>query len=113
MKKYFTVGLVFLLFQIVSVIYAKTIHERFFCWAPFDQHSYYETSVIINNKELSVAEIEKRYRYRPKGWEPRSIYNVFSIINQYESTYGKQDNASVKVTYSINGHKEQLWVLKQ
>jgi len=112
MKKYFTIGLLFLLLQVASVIYSKTIPEKFFCWAPYDQHSYYETFVVINNKTLTLEEIEKRYHYKPKGWEPRSIYNIFNMINQYESTYGKNDNASVKVKYAINGHKEQLWVLK-
>ena len=46
------------------------------------------------------------------GWEQRSIYNIFSIISQYEKTYGKNEDARVTIVYSINGHQEKVWNLK-
>jgi hypothetical protein len=65
--------------------------------------------VEAHGSKLSPQEIQSRYRYRPQGWEPRSIHNLFSIIAQYESTYGSSDNARVTVDYAINGHPPQRW----
>ena len=59
-----------------------------------------------------MEEAEKRYKYKMGGWEQRSIYNIFSIISQYEKTYGKNDEARVTIVYSINGHQEKVWNLK-
>ncbi|MBN4085112.1 hypothetical protein JYT89_02085 [Flavobacteriaceae bacterium AH-315-B10] len=111
MKSRFIVGILFLLIQFLSIIYARFIPERFFCWAPYDEHTYLEVQVYLNNNALSDVEILKRYRYKAKGWEPRSIYNVFNIIEQYERTYGVYDAAEVFVKYSTNGHQEKIWKL--
>ncbi|MBO6880782.1 hypothetical protein [Winogradskyella sp.] len=113
MKLRKTIGILFIISQIVLIIYAKFVPERFFCWAPFDEHTYLDIDVEVNGKLLTKKEIAKRYRYKSKGWEPRSINNVFSIIRQYESTYGKEDNASVKVKYATNGNEERIWYFNQ
>lgn len=98
--------------QIISLVVARFIPERFFCWAPYDEHTYINVSVEINGKELTEKEIKNRYHYKSRGWEPRSIHNVFNIISQYESTYGKDDNALVQVKYTTNGKKELTWYLR-
>ncbi|MBR9844772.1 MAG: hypothetical protein GYB35_01050 [Algicola sp.] len=103
------IGILFLLLQVGSVIYARFIPERFFCWAPYDTHVKFEVFVTIDGKTLSPEDTEARYKYKMKGWEQRSIDNIFSLISQYENTYGKADNAKVLMTYSINGHEEQEW----
>jgi hypothetical protein len=105
----YKLGVFFMIIQIILIVTARFIPERFFCWAPFDEHSHIDINVIINGRELTDNEIEKRYRYVSKGIEPRSINNVFNLITQYESTYGKNDNADVEVNYSVNGHKERKW----
>lgn len=110
MKKQYVFGVVFLLIQVLAILYARIIPERFFCWAPYDQHSYYEVYVNIEGVELTKNEILERYHYQPRGWEPRSIFNVINIVNQYESTYGKSEDAHVKIKYSINGNPEQIWI---
>lgn len=112
MKFRYFFGIAFLAFQVLLIVYARFIPERFFCWAPYDQHTYMDVEVVINNRKLTEKEIKERYHYRAVGWEKRSINNVFSIIKQYESTYGLNDYAKVLVTYSINGHKQQIWTLK-
>ena len=66
---------------------------------------------MINNNQLDREEIDKRYRYQTEGWEPRSIHNVFSIVRQYEKTYGKNDSAIVHIKYSVNGGHVKLWIL--
>ncbi|MEM0932735.1 MAG: hypothetical protein AAF575_11715 [Bacteroidota bacterium] len=109
MKNKYILGIVFLTLQVVSIIYARFIPERFFCWAPYDEHSHYEITVKVNDAPLSEKEIEQRYHYKGKGWEPRAIHNVFNIIEQYETTYGAKDRAEVCVRYSTNGHEEKIW----
>ncbi|WP_369999924.1 hypothetical protein [Winogradskyella sp.] len=106
------IGLLFIAAQFILIVYAKFVPERFFCWAPFDEHTFLDVDVEVNGKSLSKKEIEKRYRYKSLGWEPRSINNVFNIIRQYESTYGKNDNAKVTVKYSTNGNEERIWFLE-
>lgn len=105
-------GIIFIAIQFGLVIYAKFIPERFFCWAPYDSHTKFETIVKINDQTLTPEEAASRYGYKMKGWEQRSINNVFMLIEQYEHSYGKEDQANVKMIYSTNGHPEQIWTLK-
>lgn len=112
MKVRVFIGILFLFLQIGGIVYARFIPERFFCWAPYDQHTKFQVFVTIDGKTLSSDETETRYKYKMKGWEQRSIHNIFSLISQYENTYGKGDNAHVTMIYSINGHEEKEWTLK-
>lgn len=103
------IGILFLTVQVASVIYARFIPERFFCWAPYDEHTYYSIDVVVDGRSLTLDEVKSRYRYLPEGWEPRCIDNVFSLVQQYESTYGKAQDAEVTITYSTNGKTEKIW----
>lgn len=108
-RRNFIFGVLFLLVQVLSIIYARFVPERFFCWAPYDIHTEYVIHVRIDDQNLSKDEISKRYRYSSKGWDPRSIYNVISLVLQYETTYGKEEGAQVKIIYSINGKPAEVW----
>ncbi|MBT8266525.1 MAG: hypothetical protein KJO41_06100 [Bacteroidia bacterium] len=108
----FKVGLLFLAIQVGLIVYARFIPERFFCWAPYDIHSKYEIQTTINGKLLSSTEAEQRYNYKSKGWEQRSIYNIISLVAQYERTYGANDNAQVEIIFAVNGNPEEKWTLK-
>lgn len=109
MNRSHIVGLAFISLQLFAIAYSRFIPERFFCWAPYDEHTRYEISVHINGEPLSRSEITDRYRYASKSWEVRSINNVISLVRQYEQTYGRADNAVVSIRYSMNGHPEQYW----
>lgn len=111
MKTRYVLGILFLLVQVASIIYARFIPERFFCWAPYDSQSKYEIKVTIDGKQLSEEEIKARYHYKANSWEERAIGNIFSYIKGYESTYGKNDNAKVLVKYATNGKPEETWTL--
>jgi len=104
-----TLGILFLAAQAGAVFYARFIPERFFCWAPYDEHTSVQTVVKLGETELGPHQVNQRYRYMVNGWEPRAIHNVLDIIEQYETTYGARDSAEVIVTYSINGHRSQTW----
>lgn len=105
----FVAGIIFLALQIFSIVYARFIPERFFCWAPYDIHTKYSIHVQIDGNDLTNNEIKMRYRYHSHGWEPRSIFNVISLVKQYENTYGSDEGADVSIYYSINGKPEQIW----
>ena len=109
MKLRFILGILFLVLQIASVVYARFIPERFFCWGPYDNQTNYNIAVTIDNKQLSLDEIHERYRYKSHGWEQRTIHNVFAYVSQYEATYGIDDNAKIVITYSTNGRAKQKW----
>lgn len=101
--------LAFFAVQVFGIIYSRFLDERYFCWAPFDQISYYEIKLKVNGVVFSPEEIKGRYKISANGRENRSIHNVFSIVRQYESSYGKKDLAEVKVIYSTNGKAEEVW----
>lgn len=103
------IAIAFLLAQCSLVLTARFIPERFFCWAPYDEHTSMQTVVKLGKTELSPKQANQRYRYIVNGWEPRTIHNVLDIIEQYETTYGASDSAEVIVTYSTNGHRSQTW----
>ncbi|MEH6680164.1 MAG: hypothetical protein V7724_06420 [Sediminicola sp.] len=109
MRTKLAVGVIFLSLQIVLIIHSRFIPERFFCWAPYDEHSYIDISVKIKGKQLTPEQIGQRYHHMAKGYEARSIYNVFDIVEQYENTYGKKDRAEVIIEYSTNGHNKKQW----
>jgi hypothetical protein len=108
-KVYQYIGILFLLLQLGSVVYARFIPEKFFCWAPYDEHTYYKIKVSLNGEELSTKEVKLRYNYLSDGWEPRSIDNVFSLVQQYETTYGKAEKANVEILYNTNGNGWNIW----
>lgn len=109
----YSIGILFLILQVSVIIYSRFIPERFFCWAPYDEHTYYEIIVKDNGKTLTSEEIKERYHYKPKGWEPRAIHNVFNMISQYEKTYATENDIEVVVNYSINGLKNETWSLEK
>ncbi len=103
------IGILFLALQLGSIAYARFIPERFYCWAPYDEHTQFEVTVTIDGVTLTPEATEARYKYKMKGWEQRSIHNITSLISQYERTYGKDDNAQVYMRYSKNGHEQKEW----
>lgn len=100
---------IFFLLQVIGIIYSRFLDERYFCWAPFDQISLYEIKVEVNGVIYSKEQINRRYNLQGNGRENRSIHNVFSIIKQYEESYGREEKAVVKVIYSTNGKVKEEW----
>lgn len=99
----------FFIAQVFGIIYSRFLEVRYFCWAPFDQISNYEIKAEVNGVVYSPEQIRGRYNIQNNGRENRSIHNVFSIIIQYEESYGREENAAVKVRYSTNGKAKEEW----
>ena len=102
-------GILFLAAQLASICYARFIPEKFFAWAPYDQHSRYRIEVNLPSGSLAPRDVRRRYRYDDDGWETRNIANIISLVRQYERTYGAGDGARVRITYVTNGRTEQTW----
>jgi hypothetical protein len=98
-----------LLFQLGMIGYARFVPTRFFCWGPYDSQNKYEVQVVLKGRELTRPEVEARYRIPQRGYDSRAIAHVMKILQQYEETYGRSDQAIVKLRYTVNGKKEQVW----
>ena len=100
---------IFFALQVFGIIYARFTDVRYFCWAPYDQISIYQIEVRLSHGLLTNEEIESRYHIPVKSRENRSIQNIISLIKQYEQSYGKHENASVKLIYNTNGKPAEIW----
>ena len=102
-------GITLLLFQLGAIVYARFVPSRYFCWAPYDSQNQYEIEAVIDGKPLTAQQIRQRYRRPKRGVDNRSIQHVKDIIQGYEQTHGRADNAQVTMRYRVNGGKEQRW----
>jgi len=102
------IGICILAAQLVQIGVARFHPMRYYCWAPFDSLNAYEVRASIGDRTLPPAEIRERYRVTPKGTNPRSIYEITSVITYVETHYARE-KAAVTVTYRTNGGPEQQW----
>ncbi len=91
------------------VIYARFDEARYFCWAPHDSQNEYAIFATVNDQTLTPDQIQKRYRIKQKGIDPRAIQHIKDIIERYETTYGKDSPAEVIMHYSTNGIEKPSW----
>ena len=101
--------IIFFSLQLIGIIYARFTGVRYFCWAPYDQISVYEIEVRLSHGLLTDEEIKSRYQIPAKSRENRSIQNIISLIEQYEKSYGKHENAIVRLIYNTNGKPTEIW----
>lgn len=101
--------IIFFTLQVLGIVIGRFTSTKYFCWAPYDEISFYDIDVSIDGQKLDDEQISARYRKPEYGRENRSIHNLISIIKQYETTYGKGDNARVELSFIKNGHSEKTW----
>lgn len=102
--------IIFFGLQVLGILIGKFTDARFFCWAPYDQFSFYEINVSIDGQELSDQKTSQRYRIGKRGRSNRNIHNVISKIRQYEKTYATENNVTVELSYVVNGHRDETWI---
>ena len=102
-------GLCFIALQGAAFVYAKFTPVRYFCWAPYDMHTHYSIEVSIHGRPLTPDEIEKRYHIPKQGFNPRSYVEVLGSVEQFETTYGRGDDAVVRIDYRVNGNPYPTW----
>lgn len=105
--------IIFFGLQVIGILVGKFTDARFFCWAPYDQFSFYEINISIDGHELSEHEIIQRYRMGKRGRNNRNIYNVISKVRQYEKRYSNENNVIVELSYEINGQRQETWIWPQ
>jgi len=107
--------LVILLFaiQIYWVISHFFQKPQYFTWAPVQKLTFYRLRVELGPVVLTGREACKRYRFRLCGFDHHTPENVFDVIEQFESTYGKNDHAVVSAMYRVNGGEAHAWKLQR
>jgi hypothetical protein len=103
------IGSAFLLAQLASIIYAQFGPSRYFCWAPNDYMVEYRLNVDVNGRTLTPQQILLRYRKPETGIYQNVVQHLEDLVQQYETTYGRNDHAHVLLTYSINGREQKEW----
>ena len=93
----------FLLFQFTMIVYARFTPARYYSWGPHDAQNEYAIHVTVAGRELTSEEVTRRYRIRQEGVDPRAIEHVIRLVDQYERTFGRDDNARVRLEYRTNG----------
>ncbi|HUG09684.1 MAG TPA: hypothetical protein VMM36_01665 [Opitutaceae bacterium] len=102
-------GILFLFAQGAAFVWAKFVPTRYFCWAPYDQHTFYTITVSHRGRELSELDIFTRYGIPARGHNSRSHAEVLNLVHQYETTYGAGEVFTPTVRYVVNGHPERTW----
>jgi hypothetical protein len=104
-----TLALLFLLAQVAAILYARLVPTRYFCWAPYDTQTSYSIQATLQGRPLTPAEIRRRYRRSPQGADNRSPQHVIDILQQVEQRLTPEQQATVHLTYRVNGKQEQHW----
>jgi hypothetical protein len=103
------IGVAFLGAQGAAFVWAKFVPTRYFCWAPYDQHTFYRISATREGRELAEVEIGERYMIPARGFNSRSYAEIVHLVDQYEQTYGAGDGIVATVKFKVNGHPERVW----
>lgn len=98
-----------LMLQVACFAYAKVSPWRYFCWAPYDMHTRYRIEVALDGEALSPEAVRARYRLRASGWNARSWFEIVGAVDRYERSYGREDNAEIRIVYQVNGGEERVW----
>ena len=104
------VGITFLVGQLAWGLYERTRPTRYFCWAPNDTVTDYELEVTIDSRLASDDQVYRRYGWPRAGRFENVPQHLVDIIRQYEITYGRRENARVRLRYRVNNHAPQEWV---
>ncbi len=100
----------FFVFQLGSIIYARFVPTRYFCWAPYDTQTDYTASATVNGKKLTAAEFRQRYRRPARGFDNRSPQHLFDMLEQAEQKrFDLGDRATIVVKYRVNGKEPLEW----
>jgi hypothetical protein len=103
------IGIAFLLLQLGTIVHAQFVPTRWFCWAPNDYAVWYRIEVRINGVALSPSQIERRYELDAEHVYQDAAANLMDIIRQRETTYGRQDHATVTLLYRPSGGELREW----
>jgi hypothetical protein len=98
-------AVLFLAAQLGAVVYSRFTPRRYFCWTPNDMREEYQLQVEVNGRVLPQAEAWSRYgiEKRHQGAVEHPIEHLMDDIAQYETTYGRGNQARVWLRWRHNG----------
>lgn len=102
-------GVAFLTLQVAWVLASQFRESRHFSWAPHTVQVQYRVAVEIDGQPLPPDAVHRRYGVPAEGWEAHSHRNLIELIEQYETTRGREDAALVLLEYRVNGRSARLW----
>jgi hypothetical protein len=103
-------GIAFLLLQVAAVIHARFVPSRWLgAWAPNDYAVWYRLQVRVQDRPLSPDEVGQRYGLRAESVFEYPPQNLMDIVRQREQTYGRDDNAQVRLTYHEDRGPTREW----
>ena len=91
----------------MGIAVARFVPERYFCWAPFEETSFYEIEATLKGNSLTPAAILDRYGLGYRGRNNRTIHHVIAVLRWQEEHSDEQ--AEVRLKYRTNGGEEQIW----
>ena len=100
---------VILSLQAASVVRARFVGERYFCWSPHGMQVRFQLDVDLASRRLTPREAQNRHHLTDDAWEAHSAQNLIDTITMYESTLGRGDHAQVNLTYRVNEGQEKKW----
>jgi hypothetical protein len=100
---------VLLALQAGGIVYARFVPARYFCWAPYDMQTEYTLEVRVRGRELTAAEVQRRYRRPRKGSDNRSAQHLIDIIEAVEARQPATERAQVVMRYRVNGKEQPAW----
>jgi hypothetical protein len=104
------VAALFLAAQLGAIVYTRFTPRRFFCWSPNDTVNELHLSVELNGHRLSPQQVLARYGMKTDtATVEYPIEHVMDFVRQYETTYGRNDHARVRLSWRHNGRPEQQW----
>jgi hypothetical protein len=104
------IGVVILLAQLGNVIYAHVAgSRRYFAWAPNDYAVLYTIHTDVGGRHQTPAQVKDRYQIDAHGLWEDPPQRLIDYLNRYEKTYGASEHAHVVLSYSLDGHREQMW----
>ncbi len=102
-------GILFLLLQCGSVVNRRFVSSQWLAWTPNDYAVWYRLQVHLDGRDLSPAEIARRYGLAAEQVYENPARNIMDMVQQRERTYDRGDHAEVLLVYRPNGESPQEW----
>ncbi len=102
-------GIAVLLLELGFVVGGIAGASWWFTWGPNDHLYRYRISVSVRGRPLDAAAIERRYHRPARGAYEDPIVELEDLVHQYETTYGRDDNATVVIKATSSGEEEVVW----
>jgi hypothetical protein len=103
------IGVLYLSIQIFNNIYICFTPSKHFFWAPHTVQVNYHLEGRSKGEKVPESVLRDRYGLGKANWEAHAVENLMDCIRFNETHIGQNDSLEIKLTYSINGNKTNVW----